>query len=383
MDAMEHFDVCIAGAGIIGLSLSLELRRRGRSVMVVERGRAMRESSWAAAGMLAADDPELPTVLREMAQLSAGMYPEFLNRIQSLSGHSVRFRTVETLLGVPPRSAPQANCAPIMPMPRAALKYIEPLLAPADYKWRLLREASIDPRDLCAALPAAFATACGDIFGGGMLEMTEWLPSFSPTESAPEGGAADHIIPTRLGDRSATTVVDCRGAWADISGEPGSTGIRGRSEITPRKGQALTIALPSGMPLTRTIRTGEVYIVPRGDGRALIGATMEDAGFDKSTDDASIAELIGRADALVPGIAQCAVLERWAGLRPLSSDGLPVLGAVPGRPGHFIASGHFWDGILLAPATALVMAQLVCAEAPSIDLAPFSPARFQSTVGQG
>ncbi len=371
METMDHVDVCVAGAGIIGLSLALELRRRGRSVMVLEKGHAMRESSWAAAGMLAADDPELPSALREMAHLSVDLYPEFLNRIRSLSGHSVPVRTVETLLGAPLGSAHGVEGAPAAPsaaLPPDELKAIEPILAPGNYAWKLIREASVNPRDLCVALPAALATPFQNVVIR-MLEMAEWLPPSGPAESTRDG----YVIHTPLGDTLATNVVDCRGAWADLSGD---MGISGPTQFGPRKGQALSIELPAGMRLTRTIRTNEVYIVPRGDGRALIGATLEEAGYDKSVDDASIAALVASADVLVPGIAQGTILERWAGLRPLSADGLPVIGAVPGRPGCFIASGHFWDGILLAPATAHLMAQLICGETPSICLDAFDPARF-------
>ncbi len=366
---MDHVDVCIAGAGIIGLSLALELRRRGRSVMVLEKGRAMRESSWAAAGMLAADDPELPPALRELARHSVDLYPEFLQHIRSLSGHPVPVRTVETLLGSPMESG-HASGASMLPPPlsRESLGEIEPVLAAGDWAWRLIREASIDPRDLCIALPSALAAPFQNVVIR-MLEMAEWLPP-SQADARAQGG---YVVHTPMGDVMAANVVDCRGAWADLSGD---MGVSGPTQFSPRKGQALSIQLPEGVRFSRTIRTNEVYILSRGDGRALIGATMEETGYEKSVDDAAIAGLLAAADALLPGIARGTILERWAGLRPLSADGIPVIGAVPGRPGCFIAAGHFWDGILLAPATAHVMAQVICGETPSVPLEMFDPARF-------
>ena len=396
MDAMEHFDVCIAGAGIIGLSLALELRSRGRTVVVLERGNAVSESSWAAAGMLAADDPDNPPALAPLAELSISMYPEFLNRIRSLSGLPVPIRTRQTLQKSPalrphPSSLPGSECLPCSVQRvhfRKELRSLEPALADSvspglsshrmNQTWFLLNELSLDPRDVCMALRTSAERTAIE-----MRECTEWLP---PARASHHGNVASLRIATSRRTFDTAILIDCRGAWASHTGN--KLNPLERTSIRPVKGQALTVALPSGLSISRTIRSPGIYLVPRGDGRVVIGATVEEAGFDKSTDEASISALIARADALLPGIAKGTVLECWAGLRPGTPDGLPLLGAVSGSEiasieGRFIAAGHYRNGILLAPATALVMAQLVCAEAPSIDLAPFSPARFQSTVGQG
>jgi glycine oxidase len=141
----------------------------------------------------------------------------------------------------------------------------------------------------------------------------------------------------------------------------------------------LAVSLPPSLPLHFVVRTPGIYIVPRTSGpsagRAIIGATIEDAGFDKTVHPPDIDHLHSLAAALLPPLADTLELEAWAGLRPATPDGLPLLGALPNQPNHFIATGHYRDGILLAPATAHVMAQLLLGETPSIDLAPFSPAR--------
>jgi glycine oxidase len=141
----------------------------------------------------------------------------------------------------------------------------------------------------------------------------------------------------------------------------------------------LAISLPPSLPLQLVVRTPDIYIVPRTSGpqagRAIIGATIEDAGFDKTVHPFDIAHLRSLGSALLPPLANAPQLEAWAGLRPATPDGLPLLGALQGKPGHFLATGHYRDGILLAPATAHVMAQLVSGESPSLDLTPFSPAR--------
>jgi glycine oxidase len=141
----------------------------------------------------------------------------------------------------------------------------------------------------------------------------------------------------------------------------------------------LAVTLPSSLPLNLVLRTPEIYIVPRttgpNAGRAIIGATVEDAGFDKTVHPADIERLHTLATHLLPDLAHAPQLEAWAGLRPATPDGLPLLGPVPDHPNQFIATGHYRNGILLAPATAHLMAQLLSGEQPSIDLNPYSPNR--------
>jgi glycine oxidase len=142
----------------------------------------------------------------------------------------------------------------------------------------------------------------------------------------------------------------------------------------------LSVALPSTLPLHFVVRTPDIYIVPRTTDpcatRAIIGATVEDVGFDKTVHPADIAHLRSLASTLLPVLAEAPQLEAWAGLRPATPDGLPLLGCLPTRPHHFLATGHYRNGILLAPATAHVMAQHLTGETPSLDLSPFSPSRI-------
>jgi glycine oxidase len=123
------------------------------------------------------------------------------------------------------------------------------------------------------------------------------------------------------------------------------------------------------------VRSPEVYLIPRSDGRLLVGATVEEAGFDKRTDLATIQRLHHAALALVPELRNARILEDWAGLRPGTPDALPILGETQ-TPGYYVATGHFRDGILLAPITAEVMAALIEGRVPEFDLTAFSPARF-------
>jgi glycine oxidase len=163
----------------------------------------------------------------------------------------------------------------------------------------------------------------------------------------------------------APIVVNCAGAWAgQISASPIPT--------RPVKGQMLSIV---GGPALRHVIRGERYLVPRSDGRILIGATVEEAGYDKRTDVDMIQQLYRSAVAMVPALAEGRILESWAGLRPGTPDGLPILGATAIH-GYFVATGHFRDGILLAPATARVMAQVITGGRPDHDLSAFALSRF-------
>ena len=124
------------------------------------------------------------------------------------------------------------------------------------------------------------------------------------------------------------------------------------------------------------VRSHHVYLLPRNDGRVLIGATVEEAGFDKTVNPQSIQQLHQAAARLVPAIAEARIIEAWAGLRPGSPDGLPILG--PGHlPGTYVATGHFRNGILLAPITAVLMSELIQGKTPQIDMSAFSPSRFE------
>jgi len=163
-------------------------------------------------------------------------------------------------------------------------------------------------------------------------------------------------------------VINCAGAWAGQIG-PHSLPVR------PVKGQMLSVLMPEKNLLRHVLRTPDVYLIPRSDGRLLIGATLEEAGFDKKTVPETLQQLRHAALELVPELGNAKILEAWAGLRPATPDALPILGET-GTAGYFVATGHFRDGILLAPLTAKVMTKLVMGAKPCFDLVAFSASRF-------
>jgi glycine/D-amino acid oxidase-like deaminating enzyme len=182
-------------------------------------------------------------------------------------------------------------------------------------------------------------------------------------------GRATGVATTKTSFQAAL-VVNCAGAWScQVSPYPVPT--------RPRKGQMLCVTMPSRLFLRHVVRSPEVYLIPRSDGRLLIGATVEDVGYDKRVDPATIQRLRQSALNLMPGLRDARMLEDWAGLRPGTPDDLPILGATP-IPGYFVATGHFRDGILLAPITAKLMAQVIVDGKTEYNLSPFSPERFSN-----
>lgn len=314
-------DVLIAGAGIIGLSLALELHRRGAQVTVLERDAAYSQASHAAAGMLAAEDPHNPPELASIAKRSLQLYPDFLQRLEAATGFTVPFQTSITQ------------------------QYV------ADGVVRM-NEHSLDPRQLGDALLAAVRSTSIDLREHvGELEVADDEDRI-------------HVRDLHGDALSAPWLVHATGAWF----RPGNL-------VQPRKGQMLRVRYDG----TEVHRSEHVYIVPRTSGpqagTALIGATLEAAGFDTTTDSASLARLQELAAQLVPAIAEAPIVESWAGLRPATPDNLPLLGPLPYSSREIAATGHFRNGILLAPVTAHLLADLLEGK-PAEELVPFLPSRF-------
>ncbi len=370
---METTEVLIAGAGIIGLSAALELAGHGIQVTVLDRGDAMAESSWAAAGMLAAGDPENPPQLAELARCSIALYPAFLAKIEQLSGKKVPLRTSATLQAISPA---HANLH-AEELTAARLAQLEPGLQPGTRDFLLLEEQSLDPRDLCLALPRAAIAA-----GVDLRPNTPVLSVDAPEAAHGSDPTTSILIQTPTGTIAAAHFLNCAGAWAEA---PALGRLpTGHPRIAPRKGQMVTVRLdpretPGQPALRHVLRTPELYLVPRGDHRITVGATVEHAGFDKTVQPHAIAGLLQAAAELWPPIARAAIVESWAGLRPGSADALPLIGPT-GHHHCWVAAGHFRNGILLAPGTARLLTQIILgetreAETRQIDLAPFDPAR--------
>ena len=343
---MKSWDVIIAGAGIIGVSLALELRERGATVLVLDRAEPGSEASSAAAGMLAPADPETPKALRPLAMESARMFPAFVQKIESTAGIQVDFRRVGTIALMSENAAQPEYRG----LSATELQRLEPSIHRSGHSAYLVREDSVDPNLLMRAALVAAQTLGVEI--RGHTAVTEIRALVHAVE-----------VLTQTETFSTASVVDCRGAW---SGAP----------VRPRKGQMLYIH-PHASVLQHVLRAPDVYIVPRSSGKILIGATVEDVGFDKSVDQSTISKLLNKAAKYLPELASAPITHSWAGLRPGTPDDLPIIGLTD-IPRVFVATGHFRNGILLAPLTAQIMADLVNGRPSPLDIHSFSPHRFRN-----
>jgi glycine oxidase len=350
---VKSWDTIIVGAGIIALSLAIELRKRGLSVLIVEKGQPGREASHAAGGMLVDFPPETNPALQALANASTRMFPEFVHELEDESGRKIDLRSQGTLYFLhddQPVALREQYPAP------AALSELEPAFIACSEVPLFLRERCVDPRDLTnAAIAAARHREVDFSSDDEVIEITIARNSITG-------------VRTRKTHFGAGMVVNCAGAWAgQISPVPVPT--------RPVKGQMLCVAMPEKELIRHTIRARDVYLIPRSDGRLLIGTTLEEAGFDKQTVPDTLQRLRQAALNLVPRLADARILEAWAGLRPGTPDNLPILGRTE-TAGYFVATGHFRDGIMLSPITAQLMAAVISEQPTSLDISKFSPVRF-------
>jgi len=358
--------IVIIGAGLIGLAIAFELATRGASVRVLDARAPGKAASWAGAGMLAPYTEALVSrSFEELCVRSLALYPRFVESVRAAGGVDARLRldgVLEAAYDDAQERRLRAHAEALAArgvaarfLERDETRFMEPALGPgvrgAAYS---AAEGSVDNRRLGRALQAA-CSALGvriDAPGGDV---------------ALEADARRVLgVQTRAGFAAAQTVINAAGAWAGIvDGVPAHV----RVPVTPVKGQMLALAMPRGL-VRRVTWVPGAYLVPRDDGRLLIGATVENAGFDVRVTAAGIRALLDAALAALPVLGDLAVAETWAGLRPGTPDGLPYIGATA-LTGYVVATGHYRNGILLAPATARGVADLVEGR-PDGALAPFA-----------
>jgi glycine oxidase len=371
------FDVAVVGAGVIGLATAWRAAQRGLNVVVLERDDApARQTSAVAAGMLAPISETLATELplMRLGLASVNAYPTFVAELHETTGMDTGYLRCGTLLVA--RDADEADALARELALRESLglaahrlraseaRRLEPALAPT---LRLALDVpddhAIDPRKLTAALARALTKA------GGELRTNTPVAELTTADGRVTG------VRTESGERvAAEQVVVAAGPWSSsLDGVPGGASI----PVHPVKGQILRLHDPSGPGLlTRVVRFTGGYLVPRGDGRYVLGATMEERGFDTAVTAGAVFELLRDAFELVPSVTELVIDELSAGLRPATPDNLPALG--PGAiEGLHWATGHFRHGVLLTPITAeIVVGGLIGEPIPD----EFAPARFAAVV---
>lgn len=366
--------ILIVGGGVAGLTIGWRLAAGGSQVEILERGVAGRESSWAAAGMLAAT---AESEMREdecarLAQAALAAWPNFAAELEKVSGIGLEYRECGALLVAQTDKRAdelQAIAKELSERGRSVAWHkqeevtkLEPLLS-TKIKGALFApdDAQVDNRQLSIALTHAFKKA------GGVLREHCDVRSFKVENGAVTGAT------TNSGQISADKVVIAAGAWTNEF-EGLDKGVL--PPVRPVKGQMTAIAPTNGARMPNHLIWGEetVYLVPRSES-LLIGATVEDVGFETSVSRETLDELIARATQLVPSLSSWKVVESWAGLRPRTPDDAPVLGETP-IAGLLVASGQYRNGILFAPVLADMIQSLLLGEDPGPLIAGFGPNRF-------
>lgn len=383
-------EVLILGGGLIGLGIGWQLAKAGRGVTVVERDRpaAARPAaaSWAAAGMLAplAEAGFNEPALLALNRASLALYPEFVAELEQDAGLGVDYRTDGTLIVAVDRDEAawlerqhhfqRSLALPTEWLSGADARRLEPHLSPGVVAAVFSpTDHQVDNRLLWAALRQAFLNA-----GGTLREGKEAV------RVAREGGraAGAWVRPSAEAAAepellSAERTVVCAGAWSRLLLSAGDLPPDAAPPIRPVKGQMLALSTSDLFSVDRVVRTRRVYLVPKGDGRLVVGATSEEVGFDTRLTAGGVLELLRDAWEVMPGVYDLPLLDTWAGLRPASRDNAPILGTTPVER-LYIAAGHYRNGVLLTPVTARAMSELLLSDRVPDVIRPFALDRFHS-----
>jgi glycine oxidase len=370
----NRFDAIVAGAGVIGLACGWRAAQAGASVCVLERDRPAAGASGVAAGMLA---PVGEASWGEEKLLglnfeSLRRWPDFAEQLEAETNSEVEFARRGALHAALDRDEVE-ELRRRYELHRElglesewlggrACRKLEPGLATTVRGGAYVRgEASVDPRKLVAALLRAVERRGVIVHSGAEV--------VGATHS--EGAWR---VDTRDGRGfEAPSLVLTAGAW---SGQGDWLPPAARPPVRPVKGEILTLRGPADEPACERILVGErVYLVPRADGRLVVGATVEERGFDSTLTAGGVHELLREAYRVLPEIAELELAEASVGLRPGTPDNAPLIGTA-GDDGLLVATGHFRNGVLQAPITADSIASLLAGETPPVDLAAFSPERF-------
>ena len=357
-------DAIVIGGGVIGLLSARELRRRGLDVTLVERDRPGRQASWASAGILSSADRHHPGQDSVLKRRSEALYRDLVADLKeesdvdpemTMNGHVLPAFSSEQAEEFRATARQDADAEF---MEGAALRAAEPALGPAVVGGLLRPGGQIDNRRLCRALEVAVRRAGVTLLYGA-----------SVTEILRDGNKVTGVR-TLEGDILAPIVVNAAGSWSRQI--PGCDPV---IPVVPQRGEILALD-QSAVGLKRVVtKVPDPYLVPRADGRLIVGATRKYTGYNAAFTAGGVNWLLSEAIGMIPALAEAPIVEIWTGFRPNSLDGLPSIG--PGAiDGLFFATGHGPSGIAPAPASAELLADLVTGREPKVPTAPFDPRRF-------
>lgn len=362
-------DVIVVGGGVIGLSIAHAVATEGKSVLVLDPGETTEASSWAAAGMLAPQsEADRMDPLFELCAASLHLYRDWAGQLHEQSGVDPEYEepgliyvaTSEDSLEVLKRRMVWQREAGFHSesLTPEEIRKMEPHLSlPVVGGVHMPGEYQVTPRRLMEALRGACRARKVEIQNG------------SRVREVIRHGDRIEGVQTDSGSIPAGTVVIASGARSSEI-----AGLCPRLPVVPRKGQILSLITPVPM-FQRLIRWEHAYLMQRRGGELVVGATNEDAGFDRSLTPSGIGGLLAHVQQLSSCTSKLAIKEMWTGLRPATPDGLPVLGQA--GKGLIYATGHYRNGILLAPITASIVAALVADRPAPLPLEPYSAARFE------
>jgi glycine oxidase len=364
-------DVIVVGAGAIGTSIAYQLAKAGVRVMVFERGQIGGESTGASAGMIQINpDRTTPAALSTLQQESARLFSALATELLDRTGMDIGYRAAPLLhVALHEGEEPQLrghrawqvdHGVAVAWIDRAAALDLEPALNP-DVRAALYypEDHQVMPRTVARALARA-AVDLGAVLREG-AGVDRLLTEGDRVTGVAIGGEA-----VRAGE-----VVIANGAWASAWSDTLHTPI----PVRPVRGQMVALRT-AGTGLRNVVSSSEGYLLTKPDGSTYVGTTVEDAGYDARPTATGIAGLLAMVPRIAPRLADATFVSAWAGLRPGTSDGLPLLGRLPGWHGVTVAAGHFRDGILLAPITGELVADLLARRRPRLSLDAFDPARF-------
>src|SRR5271169_4872317 len=367
--AMNTFDAVIAGGGLIGASIALELAEVGLRVGLFDAREPGREASWASAGMIS-PAPDTPGMIPfvPMSLASVALYPEFIQKVEELSGINVGYRKDGALDAILEGDAEEELSTVIALQHGVGLKAealsaeqarrMEPALT-REIEAAIFRadEASHDNRAYTDATLKAAQRKGVQIFAGN-----------GATALRKEGGRCTGLVLEKGRVEAKWTVIAAGCFSAQIEG------VAPYAPVFPAKGQMIALRCEA-VEIHRVLWLEHTYLVPRNDGRIIAGSTIERTGFDHEVTAGGLKKILSEAIKLAPGLEKARIEETWAGLRPDSPDHLPIIGPTDVQ-GLLIATGHFRSGILLAPVTARLIREWVSTQKVSVDWERVSPMRF-------
>ncbi len=374
MNNMNNDTIAIIGGGVIGLSIGWQLLRNGQQVEIYDSNKAGKAASWVSAGMLA---PVSEAGFEEMELLNLNLesikqFPKFAEELKEDSGIDIDFRTEGTMMiAVDRDQAEQLRRLyefrkkielPVEWLTGSEAREREPELSPAikSAVW-IPNDYQVDNRNLILALIEAVKKR-----GGTIHEHTP-VESVSVTNDSISG------ITINGEEKTIKRVVLANGAWArEMKGLPDNV----RPPVRPVKGQILTLRMTKEFTLQKVLRSPKVYFAPKKDGRLIVGATVEEKGFETFPTAGGVKYILEEAWEAVPGIYDLPLEEINVGFRPSSRDNEPIISDTPVK-GLYIATGHYRHGILLTPVTAYEMAGIILNDKPSELIKPFSLLRFR------